>query len=178
MTRGFWGEGGRERYLDTYWSTWPGVWKHGDWASIDEDGMWYLHGRSDDTINVAGKRIGPAEYESIVVDHESVAEAAAIGVPDPVKGEQVWVLCIMAPGRRASDRLRDVLADMVGDRLGKAFKPSQVYFVRQLPKTRSAKIVRRAVRAAALGEELSDVSSIENVDSLAKITKAVAEQRS
>jgi acetyl-CoA synthetase len=176
QTRGFWGEGGRERYLDTYYSTWPGVWKHGDWASIDSDGMWYLHGRSDDTINVAGKRIGPAEYESIVVDHESVAEAAAIGVPDPVKGEQVWVLCIMAPGKRASDRLRTVLADMVGERLGKAFKPSRVVFVKSLPKTRSAKIVRRAVRAAALGADLGDVSSVENPDSLRGITRAVEQQ--
>jgi acetyl-CoA synthetase len=176
MTRGFFGEDGRQRYLDAYFSTWPGVWKHGDWASIDADGMWYLHGRSDDTINVAGKRIGPAEYESIVVDHESVAEAAAIGVPDPVKGEAVWVLCIMAPGKRASDRLRVVLSDMIGERLGKAFKPSRVVFVKSLPKTRSAKIVRRAVRAAALGEDLGDVSSVENVDSLRSITRAVEQQ--
>lgn len=176
MTRGFWGEGGRERYLDTYWNAWPGVWKHGDWASIDADGLWYLHGRSDDTINVAGKRIGPAEYESIVVDHESVAEAAAIGVPHPIKGEQVWVFCIMAPGRRASDRLRDVLAGMAAERLGKAFAPSQVVFVKALPRTRSAKIVRRAIKAAALGAELGDVSSVENIDSLRGITRAVEQQ--
>jgi acetyl-CoA synthetase len=176
MTRGFWGEGGRERYLDCYYSQWPGVWKHGDWASIDADGMWYLHGRSDDTINVAGKRIGPAEYESIAVDHESVAEAAAIGVPDPVKGETVWVLCIMAPGKRASDRLRTVIIDMVGERLGKAFRPSQVVFVKALPKTRSAKIVRRAVRASALGRDPGDISSVENPDSLRGITRAVEQQ--
>ena len=176
QTRSFWGEGGRERYLDSYFKTWPGVWRHGDWASIDADGMWYLHGRSDDTINVAGKRIGPAEYESIVVDHESVAEAAAIGVPDAVKGEQVWVLCIMAPGKRASDRLRSVLQDMVGERLGKAFKPGQIVFVKSLPKTRSAKIVRRAVRAAALGKDLGDISSVENPESLRGITRAVEQQ--
>ncbi len=176
QTRSFWGEGGRERYLESYFKTWPGVWRHGDWASIDADGMWYLHGRSDDTINVAGKRIGPAEYESIVVDHESVAEAAAIGVPDAVKGEQVWVLCIMAPGKRASDRLRVVLQDMVGERLGKAFKPGQIVFVKALPKTRSAKIVRRAVRAAALGRDLGDISSVENPESLRGITRAVEQQ--
>jgi acetyl-CoA synthetase len=176
MTRGFFGAGGRERYLECYYSTWPGVWKHGDWASIDADGMWYLHGRSDDTINVAGKRIGPAEYESIVVDHESVAEAAAIGVPDDVKGETVWVLCIMAPGKRASDRLRTVLIDMVSERLGKAFKPGQVVFVKSLPKTRSAKIVRRAVRAAALAADLGDISSVENPESLRGITRAVDQQ--
>lgn len=176
QTRGFWGEGGRERYLEAYYSTWPGVWKHGDWASIDADGMWYLHGRSDDTINVAGKRIGPAEYESIVVDHESVAEAAAIGMPDPVKGEQVWVLCVMAPGKRASDRLRGVLSSMVGERLGKAFKPSKIIFVKALPKTRSAKIVRRAVRAAAAGDRLGDVSSVENPESLRLIERSIEQQ--
>ena len=176
MTRGFWGEGGRERYLETYYTPWPGVWRHGDWASIDADGGWYLHGRSDDTINVAGKRIGPAEYESIVVDHESVAEAAAIGVPDQLKGEQVWVLCIMAPGKRASDRLRTVLVDMVGERLGRAFRPAQIVFVKTLPKTRSAKIVRRAARAAALGSPLGDISSVENPESLRGITRAVEQQ--
>jgi acetyl-CoA synthetase len=172
MTRGFWGEGGRERYLDTYWSRWPGVWVHGDWASIDSDGQWYLHGRSDDTINVAGKRIGPAEYESVLVGHESVQEAAAIGVPDPVKGEAVWCYCVMAPGRRASDRLRTVLKDLVSDELGKAFRPGEIKFVKALPKTRSAKIVRRAIRAAALGEDLGDTSSIENPESLRLIAKA------
>lgn len=172
MTRGFWGEGGRERYLETYWSRWPGVWVHGDWASIDDRGLWYLHGRSDDTINVAGKRIGPAEYESILVDHESVAEAAAIGVPHAVKGEVVWCYVVLAPGRRSSDRLREVLADMVADRLGKAFRPADVRFLKALPKTRSAKIVRRAIRAAALGEELGDISSIENPESLKAIKTA------
>ncbi len=172
MTRGFWGEGGRERYLDTYWSRWPDVWVHGDWASIDEDGLWFLHGRSDDTINVAGKRIGPAEYESILVDHESVAEAAAIGVPDAVKGESVWCYVVLAPGRRSSDRLRIVLADMVAERLGKAFRPSQVRFAKALPKTRSAKIVRRAIRAVALERDLGDISSIENPEALTAISRA------
>jgi acetyl-CoA synthetase len=110
------------------------------------------------------------------VDHESVAEAAAIGVPDEVKGETVWVLCIMAPGKRASDRLRSVLVDMVGERLGKAFRPSQVVFVKSLPKTRSAKIVRRAVRAAALAADLGDISSVENPEALRGITRAVEQQ--
>ncbi|MCW2949613.1 MAG: acyl-CoA synthetase/AMP-acid ligase [Thermoleophilia bacterium] len=176
MTRGFWGEHGRERYLETYWSAWPGVWKHGDWASIDEDGMWFLHGRSDDTINVAGKRIGPAEYESIAVDHESVAEAAAVGVPHALKGEEVWIFCVMAPGKRASDRLRIVIQEMAADRLGKAFKPGQVLFVKALPKTRSAKIVRRAVKAAALGEDPGDISSVENPESLRALARAVEQQ--
>lgn len=173
MTRGFWGPGGDERYLDAYWRRWPDVWVHGDWASIDKDGQWYLHGRSDDTMNVAGKRIGPAEYESIMVDHDSVQEAAAIGVPHPVKGEQVWVFVVLSAGRRASDRLRDVLSNMVGERLGKAFKPSRVFVVKALPKTRSQKIVRRAIKAAALGKDAGDVTSVENPESLRGITKTV-----
>jgi acetyl-CoA synthetase len=175
MTRGFFGEGGRERYLDTYWNRWPGVWVHGDWASIDEHGYWYLHGRSDDTINVAGKRIGPAEYESILVDHDSVAEAAAVGIPDDVKGEVVVCFAVLKPGKRQSDRLRAALADEVGIRLGKAFKPKDVRVVKALPKTRSGKIVRRAIKAVVLGEELADTSAIENPESLRGIAREWAE---
>src|SRR5207302_5666951 len=88
MTRGIWGDD--ERYLETYWRRFPGVWTHGDWASRDADGRWFLHGRSDDTLNIAGKRIGPAEVESVLVGHAMVAEAAAVGVPDDVKGEVIW----------------------------------------------------------------------------------------
>ncbi|MGC5220774.1 AMP-binding enzyme, partial [Escherichia coli] len=84
MTKGFLGD--RERYLDTYFSKFPGVWYHGDWAKIDEDGSWFLFGRSDDTIKVAGKRVGPGEVESILVEHPKVAEAAVIGVPHEIKG--------------------------------------------------------------------------------------------
>ncbi len=96
MTRGIWGDD--ERYLESYWRRFPGVWTHGDWASIDEDGYWYLHGRSDDTLNIAGKRIGPAELESAALDHPSVAEAAAIGVPHAVKGETAWIFVALKPG--------------------------------------------------------------------------------
>ena len=98
MTRGIWGDD--ERYLDAYWRRFPGVWTHGDWASVDEDGYWYLHGRSDDTLNIAGKRIGPAELESAAVAHGAVAEAAAIGVPHDVKGEVAWIFCVLKPGPR------------------------------------------------------------------------------
>src|SRR5437899_512187 len=96
MTRGVWGDD--ERYLETYWRRFPGVWTHGDWASVDEDGYWFLHGRSDDTLNIAGKRIGPAELESAAVAHDAVAEAAAIGVPHDVKAEVAWLFCVLRPG--------------------------------------------------------------------------------
>ncbi len=164
MTRGFWGE--PERYLQTYWSRWPDVWVHGDWASIDEDGFWYLHGRSDDTLNVAGKRIGPAEIESAAVELPEITAAAAIGVPDEVKGEVVMVYCVPAPGITGDDDLARRVSDRVAETLGKAFRPKEVRFVPDLPRTRSAKIMRRVVKAITLGEDPGDLSSLENPQSL------------
>ena len=168
MTRGFWGD--PERYLDTYWRRFPGVWTHGDWASVDADGYWFLHGRSDDTLNIAGKRIGPAEIESAAVAHPAVAEAAAVGVPHEVKGEVAWVFCVLAPGASASE---EDVAELVAAELGKAFAPERVVFVPALPKTRSAKIVRRAVRATALGRDPGDLSSVENPEALEAISSAL-----
>jgi acetyl-CoA synthetase len=143
---------------------------HGDWASVDADGFWFLHGRSDDTLNIAGKRIGPAELESAAVGHPAVREAAAIGVPHEVKGETAWIFCCLLPGAEATEA--DV-ADHVAAELGKAFKPGRVFFVDALPKTRSAKIVRRAVKATALGADPGDLSSLENPESLDQIGAAV-----
>ncbi len=168
MTRGFWRD--RERYLDAYWRRFPGIWTHGDWASVDEDGYWFLHGRSDDTLNIAGKRIGPAEIESAAVAHPAVAEAAAVGVPHEVKGEVAWVFCVLAPGAQASE---EEVCSLVAQELGKAFAPDRVLFVPALPKTRSAKIVRRAVRATALGEDPGDLSSVENPEALEEIAARV-----
>ena len=168
MTRGVWRD--PDRYLDTYWRRFPGVWTHGDWASIDGDGYWYLHGRSDDTLNIAGKRIGPAEIESAAVGHPAIAEAAAIGVPHDVKGEVAWVFCVLGPGAHAS---ADDVAAAVTAELGKAFTPARVLFVSALPKTRSAKIVRRAVRARALGLDPGDLSTVENPESLDEIAVVV-----
>jgi acetyl-CoA synthetase len=171
MTRGLWGD--PERYLETYWRRFPGVWTHGDWASVDEDGYWYLHGRSDDTLNIAGKRVGPAELESAAVGHGGIAEAAAIGVPHEVKGETAWIFCVAKPGVEAGEQLAREVAEAVTHELGKAFKPERIVFVGALPKTRSAKIVRRAVRATALGTDPGDLSSLENPESLEEIAKAV-----
>jgi len=171
MTRGFWND--PERYLDSYWRRLPGVWVHGDWASVDEDGYWYLHGRSDDTLNIAGKRIGPAELESAAVGHPAVQEAAAVGVPHPVKGEVAWIFCVAAPGAAVSEETAQEVAELAAAELGKAFRPDRVLFVPALPKTRSAKIVRRAVRARALGEDPGDLSSVENPEALDAIGQAV-----
>jgi acetyl-CoA synthetase len=160
MTRGIWGD--PQRFIDTYWSRWPGIWVHGDWASVDEDGYWYLHGRSDDTLNIAGKRIGPAEFESAAVGHPAVAEACAVGMPHAVKGEVAWLYVVPAPGVEPTDELAGEVRAHVSHDLGKAFAPARVAWVTALPKTRSAKIVRRAVRAAALGQDPGDLSSLEN----------------
>jgi acetyl-CoA synthetase len=169
MTRGVWGDDAR--YLETYWSRFPGVWTHGDWASVDADGYWFLHGRSDDTLNIAGKRIGPAELESAAIGSGIVAEAAAIGVPHAVKGEVAWIFCIVKPGEERKD---ERVADAVAAVLGKAFKPDRIVWVDALPKTRSAKIVRRAVRARVLGKDPGDLSSLENPESLDAIGEAIA----
>jgi acetyl-CoA synthetase len=172
QTRGFWRA--PQRYIDTYWSRWRNTWVHGDWASVDEDGYWFLHGRSDDTLNIAGKRIGPAEFESAAVDHPAVMECAAVGVPDEVKGEAVWCFCILRPGTDATDDLAREVSKAITDELGKAFKPAQIRFVDQLPKTRSAKILRRAIRARIIGEDPGDLSSLENPAALESIERSLA----
>jgi acetyl-CoA synthetase len=118
MTRGFWGD--RQRYLDTYWSRWPGVWAHGDWAAVDEDGMWYILGRSDDTIKIAGKRLGPAEVESVLVAHPAVSEAAAIGVPDAMKGSALVCFCVLTPVTRRRTLWPAELREPRGRRVGQA----------------------------------------------------------
>jgi acetyl-CoA synthetase len=171
MTRGFWRD--PERYLDAYWRRLPGVWVHGDWASADEDGYWFLHGRSDDTLNIAGKRIGPAELESAAIAHAAVQEAAAVGVPHEIKGEVAWIFCCLLPGHEPSDELAAQIARAVTDELGGAFAPTRILFVSALPKTRTAKIVRRAVRAKALGTDPGDLSSLENPEALDEIEAAV-----
>jgi len=170
MTRGFWGD--RERYEATYWSRWPGLWAHGDWASVDVDGFWYIHGRSDDTLKVAGKRVGPAEVESAAVRHPAVLEAAAIGVPHEIKGEAIVVLCVLRPGETDDAALRASVAKTVAGELGKPLKPEVVAVIRSLPKTRSGKVMRRVIRAAWLGLDPGDVSALDDPAALAEIRAA------
>ncbi len=174
MTRGMWKA--PERYIETYWSRWPGVWWHGDWASIDAAGQWFLHGRSDDTIKLAGKRLGPAEVETVLVEHPSVVEAAAIGMPDELKGESLVCYVVLAADAAPSEDLREALREdlrtRVADALGKSFRPSAVRFTAALPKTRSNKIMRRTIRAVAQGEDPGDVSGLEDATTLTAIATA------
>jgi acetyl-CoA synthetase len=164
MTRGFWNQPGRHE--DAYWSRWPGLWAHGDWASIDSDGFWYIHGRSDETLKIAGKRVGPAEIESAAVSHSSVLEAAAIGVPHAVKGEVVVVLCVLCPGEEDDTALRSAIATRIAEHLGKPLRPEVVAVVPALPKTRSGKVMRRIIRAAWLDRDPGDTSALDNPSSI------------
>ena len=170
MTRGFWKD--PDRYLETYWSRLPGTWVHGDWAEIDADGFWYIRGRSDDTIKVAGKRIGPAEVEAAALAHPAVAAAAAVGVPHEIKGEAVVVFAVVRPGCEEGDALRAEIAEAIVRALGKALKPEAVRFVGDLPRTRNAKILRRVIRARYLGRPLGDLTSLENPAAVEEIAQA------
>jgi acetyl-CoA synthetase len=160
MARGFLND--PERYIETYWSRWPDIWAHGDWARRDEDGHWYILGRSDDTLKIAGKRVGPAEVESILVSHEAVAEAAVIGVPHELKGECMLAFAVATPDTEQTPALADELRALVGEALGKPLRPEAVHFVPALPRTRNNKVMRRVIRAAYLNLDAGDLSALEN----------------
>ena len=164
MTRGVWGD--PDRYIETYWSRWPGWWNHGDWASVDEDGCWFVHGRADESMNVAGRKVGPAEVEEALIEHPAVSEAAVIGVPDELKGEAIVAFVVTKPGFAPGATLEQELAKHLIDALGPTFKPRAVRTVRELPKTQSGKIVRRLLRQKYLGEKLGDLSTVENPQAL------------
>ncbi|PSP87497.1 acetyl-CoA synthetase [Halobacteriales archaeon QS_4_69_34] len=172
MTTGLWG--GDERYLNEYWSTFedPPMWDHGDWAQKDEDGLWFLHGRADDALNVAGRKVGPAEVEGALLDHDAVNQAAAVGVPDDTTGTAVVTYVVLESGVEGSERLREALTAQVGEELGKPFRPREVLFVDEFPKTQSGKIIRRAIESVYRGEDLGDMSSIENPAALDEIRSA------
>ncbi|MEO6049902.1 MAG: AMP-binding protein, partial [Pyrinomonadaceae bacterium] len=183
MARGFWQE--KERYLDTYWRRFKNIWVHGDFAMRDKDGHWFILGRSDDTLKVAGKRIGPAEVESILVSHPKVIEAAVIGVPDEVKGTAMVAFVVLNEEFRISNiesagsensslithhsSLKTELKGLVSRDLGKPLAPSRIHFVSALPKTRNAKVMRRVIRSAYLGEDPGDLSALEQPATVAEI---------
>jgi acetyl-CoA synthetase len=168
MTKGFLKD--PERYIDTYFTKFPGVWYHGDWAKVDDDGSWFLFGRSDDTIKVSGKRVGPGEVESILVEHALVAEAAVIGIPHEIKGEGLACFVVLMAGTTFSSELEQELKAMIGHRLGAVLKPERIQDVSALPKTRSGKIVRGSIKRKYLGQPVGDTSSIENPEALLQIT--------
>ncbi|MFC7215683.1 AMP-binding protein [Saliphagus sp. GCM10025334] len=170
MTKSLWS--GDERYLEEYWSTFDDLWDHGDWAQQDEDGFWFLHGRADDALNVAGRKVGPAEIEGVLIDHEAVNQAAAVGVPDDTTGTAVVAYAILEDGVEESEQLREELREQIGEEHGKPFRPREILFVDAFPKTQSGKIIRRAIEAAYTGEDLGDLSSLENPDALEALEDA------
>lgn len=170
MTRGFWRD--EARYLEAYWQRFPGLWTHGDFAAVDADGLWYILGRSDDTINVAGKRLGPAEVEAVLNAHPAVVESAAVGVPHEVKGQEVVAFCVLAAGFEAGEALRAELLERVAEALGRPMRPREVRFAEALPKTRNAKVMRRLIRAAYLGLDPGETSSLEAPETLEAIRQA------
>ncbi|MGZ8528825.1 MAG: AMP-binding protein, partial [Candidatus Limnocylindrales bacterium] len=175
MTRGFWAEPDDERYREAYWARIPGLWVHGDWAATDADGYWYIHGRSDDTLKVAGKRVGPAEVEACAVAHPAVAAAAAIGVPDELKGEAIVVLCVPRPGVAWDETVAAEVTGLVVHDLGKPVRPKAVVAVLDLPRTRSGKVMRRVARAAWLGLDPGDITALENpaaVEAIALVARS------
>lgn len=172
MARGFWEE--NERYLETYWSRFEKIWVHGDFALKDKDNHWYILGRSDDTLNVAGKRVGPAEIESLLVADSRVAEAAVIGVPHEIKGTAMVAFCVLAGSKgslpaSSADTLETELKSIVARDMGKPLTPSRVHFVTALPKTRNAKVMRRVIRSAYIGEDAGDLSALENPKTVEEI---------
>ena len=179
MTQSFWGgdpsTNDDARYLAAYWERFPDTWVHGDWAVIeDADGesYWYIRGRSDDTINVAGKRVGPAEFESAVVSHAKIKEAAAIAIPDDVKGDVVVVLAVARDAADEGDALRAELFAIVDRVMGKSLRPKAIAFVDDLPKTRNLKVMRRVARGRYLGlADLGDLTALDNPASLDAIDK-------
>jgi len=160
----FWGA--HDRYRKTYWTRWEGTWFHGDWVEVDDNGVWYIRGRSDDTLKIAGKRLGPVGVEAVVNGCASVLESAAIGVPDDVKGEALVVFARARNGNGTSADVADRISAELVSRLGKPLAPKVVHVVDDLPRTRSGKILRRLIRTVYVGELTGDVSSLENPEAL------------
>lgn len=170
MTKGFLKD--PQRYLETYFSRWPDIWYHGDWAEVDQDGFWFLHGRADDTIKVSGRRTGPAEIEAALMLHPAVSEAAAIGIPHEIKGEGIVCFVVLHQDYQPSNSLRQELRDYVVNIMGKTLRPEEVRFVKALPKTRSSKIVRSTIKRKYLGHEIGDIASVENPEAIEEISRS------
>ena len=165
LTKSLWEDD--DRYIKNYWDIIQGVWVHGDLASKDKDGHWYLHGRSDDTIKVSGKRIGPSELESIIVKSGKVKEVAAVGVPDENKGSKIILSIVLLNTEK--NLKEDFFSDLIVKDLGKSFKPDKVIFVKDLPKTRNMKIMRRIIKSCLIKEDPGDISTLLNPESVEEI---------
>ena len=158
MLRTIWGD--EERYRDTYWSKWDGIYFPGDGARLDDDGYLWILGRVDDVLNVAGHRIGTMEVESALVEHPAVAEAAVVGRADEIKGQAIAAFVTLMGGRRGSGELEAELKRHVGRAIGPIARPAAIFFTADLPKTRSGKIMRRLLGDIAEGRALGDTTTL------------------
>ncbi|MCP3030811.1 AMP-binding protein [Halobacillus sp. A1] len=169
MTNGFFEDD--RRYKETYWSRFEDTWLHGDWVTVDDEGYYTITGRSDDVLNVAGKRLGPAEVESVLVDHKEIIEAGVIGVPHDIKGEEPIAFIVLRSEAVADEALFEEIKEFMAHKLGKALAPKKVFSVSDLPKTRNAKVMRRAIKSAYLGKPSGDLSALENPETVEEIKK-------
>lgn len=171
-TRGLWND--PERYMKSYWQQIPGMWVHGDWASRDADGCWFLHGRSDDTIKISGKRVGPAELEERLLATQAVSEAAVVGVPDAIKGSAVICVVVPAPGESPGAELAERLSAAIVKGMGASFRPRRILFVKDLPRNRTMKVMHRVIRGVLTQKPLGDLSSLDNPDAVDELQRLAA----
>jgi acetyl-CoA synthetase len=161
-----------ERYKRTYWSKFPGVYYAGDYCLKDEEGYFWLLGRADEILKIAGHRMGTMELESALVSHPAIAEAAVIGVPHEIKGEAIVVFVILKQDYNPSDELKKELKNHLRKTVGPIASPEQIYFVSKLPKTRSGKIMRRVLKAVVTDMSIGDVSTLEDEASIKEVKQA------
>ncbi|MEJ2355710.1 MAG: acetyl-coenzyme A synthetase, partial [candidate division WOR-3 bacterium] len=153
-------------------SKYPDTYLAGDVSRKDKDGYFWVQGRADDVLNVAGHRIGNSEVESALVSHPKVAEAAVIGKPHELKGESITAFVVLKKGVDPSDKLKEELREHVGKEIGKIARPDEIGFVNDVPKTRSGKIMRRIIRAKAIGQSVGDISTLANPEAVEGIGEA------
>jgi propionyl-CoA synthetase len=168
-----WGDD--QRYVDSYWGQFPGkmLYTTGDFAIEDKDGYFWVLGRADEVINVAGHRLGTREVEEVLSSHRAVAEVVAVGVRDELKGQAIVAFAVLKEGAEASEQVRGELVLLVREKIGAVAAPREVHFVKMLPKTRSGKVMRRVIKAVAEGVDIGDISTIEDGASVEEIAKAI-----
>ena len=166
MTRGLLNDD--QRYLQTYWSRFKDIWFHGDYVYVDDDNLWYMRGRTDDVINVSGHRMSTAEIEHVVISHKKISDAASIAIPDDITGEAIVVFFVSDMPEKLP---LSEISDYVTEKIGKLAKPKLLFQLSDLPKTRTGKIMRRLLKSKLLGDDLGDLSSLENPEVLDEIEK-------
>jgi acetyl-CoA synthetase len=162
------------RYLESYWSTLPDLWVHGDFAMRGHDGLYYILGRSDDTIKISGKRTGPAELEGILIETGKVSEAAVFGIPHPVKGSAIVCACVAMPGVDVEAGVADQLSAALVTGMGASYRPERIIFVDDLPRTRNLKIMRRVLRAVFEDRDPGDLSALANPEAVERLREKLA----